>query len=363
MTASRRRLVLGLFVLAASAAGYYGWKQYAAPPVSEAFASGNGRIEATEIDVASKTGGRLESVAVREGDDVSAGQVVALMDVRAQEAELKISDAQIEQAHASRAAAVAAVAQRQSEAATAGAVVSQRQSQLALAEKDIERTQRLVDKGFISTQKLDVDQTNKQSALDAQKAASSQLRGAYSSIDAARAAVKQAEAAIEAAEARSARIRVDLQDAQLVAPADGRVLYRLAEPGEVLAAGGKVLTLLDITDVYMTIFLPTSQAGRVAIGTEARIVLDVRPDISIPASVSFVSPQAQFTPKSVETRTEREKLMFRVRVKIPPELLKAHAKQVKTGLPGVAWVRLDPEAPWPATLPPLVGTPKPSTTP
>ena len=109
----------------------------------------------------------------------------------------------------------------------------------------------------------------------------------------------------------------------------------------------------------MTIFLPTSQAGRVAIGSEARIVLDVRPDISIPATVSFVSPQAQFTPKSVETQTEREKLMFRVRVKIAPELLKAYAKQVKTGLPGVAWVRLDATAPWPATLPPLIGTPAP----
>ena len=359
MSASRRRLVLLLLVPVAAVAGYFAWRTLNAPPPPAAFASGNGRIEATEIDVAAKTGGRLESVAVREGDDVVAGQEVARMDVRALEAELQISDAQIEQARASRAAAVAAVAQRRSDMVTAGAVVSQRESQLALAEKDIERTQRLVDKGFISTQKLDVDRTNRRSAEEAQRAATSQLRGAQSSIEAAQAAVKQAEAAVAAAEARSERIRVDLHDARLLAPADGRVLYRLAEPGEVLAAGGKVLTLLDITDVYMTIFLPTSQAGRVAIGTEARIVLDVRPDISIPASVSFVSPQAQFTPKSVETRTEREKLMFRVRVKIPPELLKAHAKQVKTGLPGVAWVRLDPDAPWPATLPPLVGTPKP----
>lgn len=363
MSASRRRLVLLLLVPVAAVAGYFAWRTLNAPPPPAVFASGNGRIEATEIDVAAKTGGRLESVAVREGDDVVAGQDVARMDVRALEAELQISDAQIEQARASRAAAVAAVAQRRSDMATAGAVVSQRESQLALAEKDIERTQRLVDKGFISTQKLDVDRTNRRSAEEAQRAATSQLRGAQSSIEAAQAAVKQAEAAVAAAEARSERIRVDLHDARLLAPADGRVLYRLAEPGEVLAAGGKVLTLLDITDVYMTIFLPTSQAGRVAIGAEARIVLDVRPDISIPATVSFVSPQAQFTPKSVETEAEREKLMFRVRVKIPPELLKAHAKQVKTGLPGVAWVRLDPDAPWPATLPPLVGTPKPSTTP
>lgn len=358
MSASRRPLGVLAIVAALAGAGWYGWQQYAGQPSLEGFASGNGRIEATEMDVASKTGGRLDSVLVREGDDVNAGQVVARMDVRAQEAELQISDAQIEQARANRDAAAAAVSQRHSDVATASAVVSQRDSQLDLAEKEIERTQRLVDKGFISNQKLDVDRTNRQSALDATKAARSQLSGAQSSIAAAGAAVKQADAAIEAAEARSARIRVDLQDAVLTAPADGRVLYRLAEPGEVLAAGGKVLTLLDITDVYMTVFLPTSQAGRVAIGSEARIVLDVRPDISIPATVSFVSPQAQFTPKSVETQAEREKLMFRVRVKIPPELLRAYAKQVKTGLPGVAWIRLDPAAPWPATLPPPVELPE-----
>lgn len=358
MSASRRPLGVLAIVAALAGAGWYGWQQYAGQPSLEGFASGNGRIEATEMDVASKTGGRLDSVLVREGDDVNAGQVVARMDVRAQEAELQISDAQIEQARANRDAAAAAVSQRHSDVATASAVVSQRDSQLDLAEKEIERTQRLVNKGFISNQKLDVDRTNRQSALDATKAARSQLSGAQSSIAAAGAAVKQADAAIEAAEARSARIRVDLQDAVLTAPADGRVLYRLAEPGEVLAAGGKVLTLLDITDVYMTVFLPTSQAGRVAIGSEARIVLDVRPDISIPATVSFVSPQAQFTPKSVETQAEREKLMFRVRVKIPPELLRAYAKQVKTGLPGVAWIRLDPAAPWPATLPPPVELPE-----
>lgn len=358
MTDTRSRPWLLLIAVAALAiAGFLAWKHFRAPPAVSAFASGNGRIEATEIDVATKTGGRLDSVTVREGDDVSAGQELARMDVRALEAELHLADAQVVQARHAQSVAAAGVEQRRSEVATAGSVLSQRESQLALAEKDIQRTQQLVDKGFISAQKLDVDRTNRQSALDATRAASSQLRGAQSATEAARANVMQAQSAVEAAQARVDRIGVDLRDAVLVAPADGRVLYRLAEPGEVLAAGGKVVTLLDITDVYMTVFLPTSQAGRVAIGSEARIVLDVRPDISIPATVSFVSPEAQFTPKSVETRTEREKLMFRVRVKIAPDLLRAYAKQVKTGLPGVAWVRLDADSPWPASLPPLIGMP------
>lgn len=121
----------------------------------------------------------------------------------------------------------------------------------------------------------------------------------------------------------------------------------MAEPGEVLAAGGKVVTVLDLTDVYMTIFLPTEQAGQVKIGAEVRLVFDALPDVTVPARVSFVAPGAQFTPKEVETQTEREKLMFRIKVKIDPGLLVNHLEHVKTGVPGVAYVRLDPLAEWP----------------
>jgi HlyD family secretion protein len=128
------------------------------------------------------------------------------------------------------------------------------------------------------------------------------------------------------------------------------VQYRVAQPGEVLSAGGRVLNLVDLSDVYMTFFLPTVQAGRVALGAEVRLVLDAVPQYVIPARVSFVADVAQFTPKTVETASEREKLMFRLRAHIPPELLRAHITQVKTGLPGVAYVRLDPAVEWPDKL-------------
>jgi HlyD family secretion protein len=156
---------------------------------------------------------------------------------------------------------------------------------------------------------------------------------------------------VASAEASVARIQVDIDDSALTAPVQGRVLYRLAERGEVLGAGGKVVTLIDLTEVFMTIFLPTLEAGRVRIGSEARVVLDAAPQYVIPATVSFVAPEAQFTPKSVETRTEREKLMFRIKVRIAPELLEKHVEKVKTGLPGVAYVRLEPDmAEWPPSL-------------
>jgi HlyD family secretion protein len=118
----------------------------------------------------------------------------------------------------------------------------------------------------------------------------------------------------------------------------------------VLGAGGRALNLMDLSDVYMTFFLPTEQAGKVALGSDIRLVIDALPNYVIPAKASFVASVAQFTPKTVETESERLKLMFRVKANIAPELLKQYLEGVKTGLPGVAYVKLDPTAPWPAQL-------------
>ena len=126
--------------------------------------------------------------------------------------------------------------------------------------------------------------------------------------------------------------------------------FRLAQPGEVLGAGGKVLNLVDLSDVYMSFFLPETVAGRIALGSDVRIVLDAAPNMVIPAKVSFVSATAQFTPKTVETASERQKLMFRIKARIDPELLQKHLNQVKTGLPGQAYVLAEPGAQWPANL-------------
>jgi HlyD family secretion protein len=177
-----------------------------------------------------------------------------------------------------------------------------------------------------------------------------QRQAAVAALASARIDVDYREAVIAAAAAHAERIKADIADSTLTSPIRGRVLYRLAEPGEVLAAGGKVVTVLELSDVYMTIFLPTEDAGRAVIGSEGRIVLDAVPHLVIPAAVSFVAPRAQFTPKEVETRTEREKLMFRVKVRIDPELLARHADRVRTGLPRVAYVRLDARAEWPEHL-------------
>ena len=208
----------------------------------------------------------------------------------------------------------------------------------------------LAREGASSEQELDDDRARVRSAQAALKATQAQAQAAGAAIVAARTQVAGAESAVKAADATVQRINADLADSELAAPRDGRVQLRLAQPGEVLGGGGKLLNLVDLTDVYMSFFLPETVAGRVALGTEVRIVLDAAPQYVIPAKVSFVASTAQFTPKTVETASERQKLMFRVRARIAPELLRKHITQVKTGLPGQAWIKLDEGRDWPAHL-------------
>ncbi|WP_077731359.1 HlyD family secretion protein [Methylocaldum sp. 14B] len=316
----------------------------------EGIAAGNGRIEATEIDIATKIPGRVVEILAREGDFVEAGEVLARMDtdvLRAQQAEAR---AQVRQAENAYLTAQSMVAQRENEQAAAEAVVAQRRAELDAAEKRLRRSLALVDEGAVPLQQLDDDRARLLAARATVNAAQAQVAAARAGIDAAKSQVVEAQSVIAAAKATVARLQADIDDAELKAPRDGRVQYRVAEPGEVLSAGGRVLNMVDLSDVYMTFFLPTEAAGRVALGSDVHLVLDAAPNYVIPAKASFVSSVAQFTPKTVETETERLKLMFRVRAHIDRELLKRHLEQVKTGLPGMAYVKLDPDAAWPPEL-------------
>jgi HlyD family secretion protein len=287
------------------------------------FASSNGRIEATEVDVASKLAGRLTEVLVREGERVEAGSVVARLDTESLDAQLRQARAELGRARAERDHAEALVAQRESE--------------LDFARRELQRMQRLAAQGqFVSEESVDQARTT--------------VRTSEAAMRAARVQVAATAAAIEAAEASIDRIGVEIRDTELRAPRSGRVLYRLAEPGEVVGIGGKVLTLLDLGDVYMVIYLPTTVVGRVPLNAEARIVFDAAPEFVVPAHVSFVAARAQFTPKQVETESTRERLSFRVKLQIDPGLLARYEPLVKAGLPGMAYVRLDPQAAWPEHL-------------
>ena len=282
----------------------------------------NGRLEATQVDVSAKYPGRLAQVNVNEGDEVTAGQVVAT--IASPETEAQLRNAQAQVLKAKRALA------------EANALIVQRKSDLDFAGPDYERARQLVERGNISQQATD----SRRNKLEAAQAA-------YVAANAQR---DQAEAAIKAAEADVERYQSILVDLVLVAPRSGRVQYRLARSGEVVAAGQRVLTILDLNDVYMTIYLPANQAGKLTLGDEARTILDPVPQFVFPATISFVATEAQFTPKSVETAEEREKLMFRVKLQGDPQVLDKYHRQVKTGVRGLGFVRTDPRVPWPAEL-------------
>jgi len=288
----------------------------------EGIASSNGRIEAQSVDVATKYAGRVTEIMAEEGEIVDAGTVLAQLDDREARAQLLAAQATVQQAQASKQMAEANVMQAQSA-------------------RDVAKT------SFDRVERLHADGHSSQSALDD---ATNSLNSARASLASAEAQVANSDATIAAAEADVERLKIALDDMTIRAPIRGRILYRLREPGEVLAAGSAVFTLLDLTNVYMNIYLPAPVVGLLSTNDEARMVLDPISDYVVPARVSFISPQAQFTPKSVETEKEREELVFRVKLTVPRDLLAQFENMVKSGVRGIGFVRSDPGAEWPADL-------------
>ena len=288
----------------------------------EGIVKSNGRVEATEVDVAAKYPGRLATLKVDEGDEVTAGQVVGTISSPETEAQLREAQAQVLKAKHSLAEAIANITQRNSD--------------LTFARTDYERGKALLQNGTITQQTVDQRRNRFESAEAAYVAANAQR--------------DEAEASIKAAEADVERLQSILVDLVLVSPRSGRVQYRLARAGEVISAGQRILTILDLNDVYMTIYLPAGEAGKLTLGDEARVIGDPLPQYIIPATISFVATEAQFTPKSVETAEEREKLMFRVKLQIDPKVLEKFHRFVKTGVRGLGFVRTDHKIAWPDEL-------------
>ena len=348
-TAVRKWLLL--FALAAAGAlAYFGWKWLRPAELPGGFAKSNGRIEATEIDVATKLAGRVTDILVDEGDFVTAGQVVARMDTDVLQAQLREARAKFAMAESAVVSARSTLAQRESELAASESTVAQREADFDLANRKFTRAKRLLSTGAGPQEAFAIERSAYYSSRAGVSSARANVAASQAAVATARSLIVAAEANVASAQATIERIQADINDSTLKAPRDGRVQYRVAQPGEVLPAGGKVLNMVDLSDVYMTFFLPTDWAGRVQLGSDVRLVLDAAPQLVIPAKVTFVADVAQFTPKTVETAEERQKLTFRVKAHIPAELLKKYIRDVKTGLPGMAYVQLDPQAEWPAKL-------------
>jgi len=346
----KKRLTTVVLVALAAAAAFYAWRALKPQGLPEGFASSNGRIEATEVDVAAKIAGRIREILVKEGDTVTAGQVVARMDTDVLQAQRREAEAQLQEALIAVDTAKLVVTQREAEKMAAQSVVEQRAAELDAAEKRFVRTEPLAKEEAVTPQQVDDDRARVQAGRAAVSAAKAQVAASDANIGTARSQIVRAMASVEGARANIERIQADIADSDLKAPKGGRVQYKVAEAGEVVAAGGRVLNLVDLSDVYMTFYLPTATAGRIPQGTDVHLVLDAYPQYVLPAKANFVADVAQFTPKTVQTQEERLKLTFRIKAYIDPDLLQKNIERVKTGLPGVAYIRLDPKAEWPPQL-------------
>jgi HlyD family secretion protein len=314
---------LGVAIVAFIGVRYAIKKRNALP---EGIASGNGRIEGKLVDVAAKEPLRVKQVLVDEGALVKPGQVLVKLDTLTLESELAEANAGVQAA--------------EEKLAVARANIAKNKSEIDLAGVEAVRSKRLVEQGAGSQRELDVRNTKVETTKATLGEAEAMLATATQNVEVAR---KNAE---------TVQTRID--DATLRSPVTGRVLYRLAEPGEVLAQGGKALTLVNLDDIYMEIFLPSEQAAAVKLGAEGRVTVDYEPKRAVAGRVSFVSPEAQFTPKQVETKSEREKLMFRVKIQLPKDVVGQYIERIKTGVRGVGYVKVKDTAVWPARLQNLV---------
>jgi len=320
MSGLKKTLVIAVIVIAAVGVGWYAYHRYRVKQEMKypKFYSGNGRLEATEVYVSAKIAGRIDQIFVKEGDLVHKGDKLVQMQTNTLEAQKAATIAQIKACESNY---------KKSEAA-----VKLKENDLKYAKYKYDQQKKLFSTNATAEQQF--------------KEAETLYYNALAQLDTAKAEVLSSKAQIEVQKAELQKIEADIDDSLLIAKYDGRVQNLLAHEGEVLSAGGRVMNIIALTDVYMTFFLPTSIAGKVAEGADVKIVLDAAPEYPIPAKVTFIDPVAQFTPKSVETQVEREKLMFRIKASINPELLEKHLELVKTGMPGVAWVKLNPNAKW-----------------
>lgn len=343
-----KKIITIAVVAALAAGGFYYWQQRQSSKWPEHIAQSNGRLELNRIDVASLYGGRVEKMNVDEGDDVKAGDVLAQLSSATSASRLEEAQAAARRQQEAVTRAQAAKAQTQQSVARAQANVDSALQQQRVAKLEWDNARKLLADQLVSSSEAAKRQADYERAVAAVKAAEA-------ARDEARAVVAQTGAQIAEARAGAAQAEAQVKsaasandDMNIRAPIDGRVEYKIAEVGNVIGAGSKIVSLLDPGNVSMNIFLPAGSMSRLKVGDEARIKLDGI-DAVFPAAIKFIAADAQFTPKSVETENERAKLMFKVKLQVPSETALRYDRLLKGGLTGNGFVKTR-EGEWPSEL-------------
>jgi HlyD family secretion protein len=318
-----KRIVPVLVVLALG--GYLTWRAVSAGDGDGAALAASGTVEATEARLGFEVAGRIVALDAREGARVGAGTVLASLDDEELVARRAQAAAQVEAAGARLAELEAGF--RSEEIAQARSAVAAAGERVRDAERDLDRTRTLHDGGALPREALDkaalaVELARRQREQSAEQLALLERGARPEQIAAARAQVAQAEAAVAALDATLSKTR-------LTTPFDGIVTVRHREPGEIVAPGAPVVTLMNPDDRWVRIYVPENRLGRVALGQRAAIVSDTFPDRRYEGEVAFVADEAEFTPKTVQTTEERVRLVYAVKVRITGDA----ALELKPGLP------------------------------
>ncbi|RIY34107.1 hypothetical protein CKF54_01340 [Psittacicella hinzii] len=283
--------------------------------------SSNSRVTVERYDVASLYAGKVETVEVSEGQFVDKDQILVTVSSDQARARLSAAQAALESA-------------KNNLEASKSQVVSAQQA-LDVAQLDFNNAKSLRKQNLISATEYSQRQANFNSAQ-------AQLEAAQATVNVAQAQISQAQATVNEAQST-------LNDLAVKAPISGRVEYKLVNPGIVIGNGGRVVSLLDPSDVYVNVFLTTDQVNNLSINNEARVVIDGL-DAVFPAKVTYIDSSAQFTPKSVETKEERTKLVFKVKLQVDKDVALRYKNYFRNGITTMGYVKLNNGGQWPSSL-------------
>lgn len=265
----------------------------------------NGRIEAASVDLAPKVTGRVVEVLVREGDRVKAGALLVRLDLGETAIAVEREQAGVRSAQA-RAQDLESGA-RESEISAADAEVSDRRAAVSLAEKELERQRFLLDRKVGTQRDYDRARTDLERARAALKVSSERAEIAREGTR--RKQTEAAEAETERAQAVLKQSVTIAREGEIRAPADGVIVHRLAEPGQLVAPGQPAVTMA-FNRLFVRTFIPETKLGQVRMGMPVRVVVDAHPGKEFPARITEIAPEAEFTPKAVETKAERVNLVY-----------------------------------------------------
>ena len=324
----RALLILSLLVLAVAAGLYF----QSRPVPDSGVLRVSGNIEITDAEVSFKIAGRVVERSVSEGESVKAGQAVARLDTSELAQEVALRSAEVRAAEASLAELV--TGSRPEEIAQSEAVVRRMQADVARARADFKRLKKLYEQDNVSGQDYDAAKSAVEVTTAKLGEAQEQLRlvqkgPRIEKVERARAQLQQAKEALALAETR-------LGYATLTSPLTGVVLSHNIEPGEFVAPGTPIVTVGDLAHVWLRAYIDETDLGRVKVGQVVKVTADTYPDKVYEGRVSFIASQAEFTPKSVQTKKERVKLVYRTKITVDNPHM-----ELKAGMPADARIVLD----------------------